>query len=390
LITWAVILSIPSALVDIRLPIAGLRLDFFYVPLVAVGAVLSRDRKVVYRLLLTIALLGAAAAVMGIAQSILGPSFLAPSGITPGLDNLGTARKTLGGETFVRPSGPFVDPGRFGHVMLVAMAAGLAAVVMRQGRQRLLPAAAVALCAGGAIVSGGRTPVIIAVALLLITILAPLYADRRPNFGRAIILAIVTFITIAAIAALAPVVLRTRTDFYTETLDPRSSNNEWTSRWISYSGDALEGLTYGGLIGQGTGEESLGKQYIVNGGRSNVGLYLVESGYGSLATEWGVIGIMLWIYFVFSWLGHGVFSVRRSRGSPLGAPVFVLQGWNMILLLVMFFAGLQVFQNYLTNAFLWLFSGIIFAAPLVGERDRALEVAARSAPLRDPSVPVDL
>ena len=380
LITWALILSIPSFFVDFRLPIAGLRLDFFYVPLVAVGAVLARDRKMIYRVLLVVALLGAGAATLGIAQTVVGPDFLAPSEVTPGLDNLGSTRKTVSGEEFVKPSGPFVDPGRFGHVMLVAMSAGLAATVMRHGRKRLLPALATAACAGGAVVSGGRTPVLVAIALLLIAFLAPLYAEHRTNFGRAIILAIVTFIVIAAIAAIAPSVLRTRTSYYSATLDPRSSNSEWTERWISYSGDAFEGISYGGLLGRGTGQESLGKQYIVGGANaSNVGLYLVESGYGSLATEWGLIGIIMWVVFVASWLGHGITSVRGARGSELGAAVFVLQGWNMILLLVMFFAGLQVFQNYLTNAFLWLFSGIIFAAPFAVRQERA-EAALRQSP----------
>ncbi len=374
LITWAVVMSVPSLLVDWRLPLLGLRLDFFYVPLVIVGAIVARDRTLVYRLLLWIAILSAIAAGLGIVQAIIGPSFLAPSTVTPGLDNLVTVKKTFGGLEVYRPSGPFVDPGRFGAAVIVGMASGLAAIQLKRKLAKVPGLIAVAVCAAGVWISGGRSPLIVGIILVTVAALGPTWTERRPSLTRIIPVAAVVVLVMVFLTFLVPQLLRSSSDYYQTTLDPRSPHNEWSSRWATYTGAVFDGIRVGGILGRGTGQESLGKQYLLGGSESSsAGLYSVESGYGSLAAEWGIVGLGLWIWWMVAWLGRGWSSVRASRGDPLGATSLVLFSWMFLLLVFQFYAGIPVFQNYFTNAYLWLFSGIVFALP------EMLESARRSA-----------
>jgi hypothetical protein len=158
--------------------------------------------------------------------------------------------------------------------------------------------------------------------------------------------------------------------WYSTTLDPRSANNEWSFRWDSYSGDVIRSLELGGLIGEGTGQESLGKQYLFGDQESSGNdLYQVEGGYASVIVEWGVIGVLLWLAWTVTWMVRQIRTVRATRNGPLPniGPVVVV--WTAFFLFIGFVVGYQVFQNYIANAYFWLFSGLLFgAAAKAGEK----------------------
>lgn len=381
LILWAAILMVPTLFQDWRLPIVAFRLDFAYVPLVLVGAMVARDQKGLYSVLAWIAILGAGASMLGIIQAVVGPAFLAPETITPGLDNLVTIRAVSGGGEVFRPSGPFVDPGRYGQVASATMVAGLAASLLKRGRRRIPALAAAGICAAGVWVSAGRSPLLVAMALILLAAIAPAWSEHRPGFTRMVPLAVVGMIVVVTLSVLYPLLLPSRATYYTSTLDPRSTRSEWSRRWSDYTEDTLEGIANGGLLGRGTGEESLGRQYLLGGANASAaGLYQVEAGYGAVAAEWGVIGLILWITWMVMWFARGWRSVRSSRGGQIGAMALVLYAWTFVLLGFQFFAGMQVFQNYLINAYFWLFSGVVFAAP-------ALVRSLASEQVEDPEPP---
>jgi hypothetical protein len=117
-------------------------------------------------------------------------------------------------------------------------------------------------------------------------------------------------------------------------------------------------------MGEGTGRESLGTQYLYGGAtRSSAGLHQVEGGYAGVALEWGAVGLVLWIAWSVAWVTLQWNGVRQARGSPLARAGVVLLAWTVSFLFVDFFAGLQIFQNYTGNAYFWLLSGILFAFP---------------------------
>lgn len=362
LIGWALLMSVPTLMVDWRLALTGLRLDFLYLPLVAAGFLLVRDPVNLRQVLLVLVIVGGASSVVGVIQALLGPSFLAPTLPTPGL-NLELVRGLPGQDAVFRPTGTFVDSGRYDSMTFAALATCLASVSALRGPARLAATCCLIASAAGIWVSGGRLYLLGAAVLVVVAILAgarPAGRGRHPW-------AVAAAVGLAAVAliALLPTVYGSRLDWYTSTLDPRSPFNEWNFRRDSYSGDVLHGVQLGGLIGAGTGEQSLGKQYLLGtAGVPGAGNYLVEGGYASVAIEWGLVGLTLWLAWSLFWTWRQLVVVRSVRNGPLGPGGFVLFGWIVFFLFIHFIAGYQVFQNYVGNAYFWLFSGILFGAPL--------------------------
>jgi hypothetical protein len=364
LLAWAVVMGVPSGLQDWRVPLIGLRLDFMYAPLVAAGFVIGRDSDRLRRWISGLAVLGSAAAAIGIVQAVVGPDFLAPSEPTPGLGLLVTVRGLPESGPVYRPSGTFVSSGRFASMAIVALVLSLAAIIARRGRLRLRDLLAVSAAAGAVWVSGGRAGFLAGAAILALAVAAPRFAERRPSSTRALAVTASVVAALAAIALLAPALLSSRAVWYRETLDPRSARNEWAFRFSSYGGSTIHGIRTGGLMGHGTGTQSLGLQYIYGGEeRSPRGLYEVEGGYASVAMEWGMIGLGLWLVWSVIWARRQWQAVKEARGTRLAAGGLVLFGSTLFFLFFGFLGGLQGFQNFLANAYFWLLSGTVFALP---------------------------
>lgn len=370
LVVWAGVMSIPSAFEDWRLPLVGLRLDFSYAPLVMAGFLIAREPGSLRRWLRGLTLLAGAASAVGIAQAVLGPEFLSPQLPTPGLGHLVLIRGLPESGPVYRPTGTFVDPGRFAWMALVGLAISLAAFALG-GRERVAVVAGVLAAAGAVWVSGGRAVFVAGAFLVAIAAVGVPYAPRRPALRRRVAVAASAVAAVALLAGLFPQLFSTRLAWYRETLDPRSLQNEWASRWHAYGGDTLRGIAIGGLLGQGTGRESLGKQYLYGAeARSPAGLSQVEGGYASVAVEWGVVGLALWVGWSLAWVRRQWRMVQAARGTPLASAGLVLFGWMLSFLFFGFFVGFQVFQNYLANAYFWLLSGVLFALPLAAEAQR--------------------
>jgi hypothetical protein len=364
LIAWAVVMSVPTGLQDWRLPLIGLRLDFLYVPLVVLGYQMARSAGGLQRWLVTLAILGGAASAVGIVQAVVGPSFLAPGEPTPGLGHLVLIRGLPQSGAVYRPTGTFVDPGRFDSMALMALAVGLAAALATKGRRRRWATVASLCAAGGVWVSGGRAGFLAGLALVTIAGVGTAPAEGRPVLGKATRVAVIAVASLVVLATFQPILFHSRLLWYQATLDPWSQENEWASRWNAYSADTLRGVVLGGLIGQGTGQESLGKQYLYGGSdRSPVGLYQIEGGYAAVGVEWGVMGLILWIGWSLAWARRQWRAMRLSRGSPQATAGLVLFSWVLFFLFFNFFGGLQGFQNYVANAYFWLLSGVTFALP---------------------------
>jgi hypothetical protein len=372
LFVWALVMSIPSAMVDWRLPIVGLRVDFLYAPLVVVGYVIAQDRRELVRWVTWLAVVTALASSVGLVQATIGPEFLRPAVATPGLERLELTRYTVGATEVFRPVGTFVEPGRFLSMALVGLTVSLGALLVTHGRRRVVAGACVFVNLVAVWTSGGRTGVLWGAVLLAAAGLAPALAERRPTVSRAVVLAAGLVISLAILNYVAPSLISSRAEFYATTLDPGASTNEWAFRWTNYSRDTLRGISLGGVIGTGTGTESLGKQYIQGGpGYDAPGLYLVEAGYGSVAIEWGLVGLMLWLCWTISWTVRMVARLVASLGDRIAAFGMVVITWFVFLMFVAFYGTIANFQNYINNVFLWFLSGMVFALPVAAARLRA-------------------
>jgi hypothetical protein len=362
LVAWALIMSVPTAWQDWRIPLIGLRLDFMYAPLVVAGFALGSSRASLRRWLLIASAIAAAVSVIGIIQATIGPSFLAASRETPGLR--GDLFRVVGNTLVYRPTATFVEPGRFAAFAVLGLAMSLAALTMTHGRRRMVAAVCAALNGGGVWVSGGRAGLVVGVALVLFAAMAGPLAEGRLAMTRAMTLVAVIAAALVVLAAAIPGVIGDRLEWYSETLDPRSPNSEWSYRIDAYVNSTRLGTEFGGMFGRGTGTESIGKQYLSGDPNSIEGRYLVEGGYASIAVEWGIFGLALWIAWSSSWVARQWAAINAARGHRSAAAGFILFGWMLFFLFLNFFGGLAGFQNYIANLYFWLLSGMIFALPL--------------------------
>ena len=136
-------------------------------------------------------------------------------------------------------------------------------------------------------------------------------------------------------------------------------------------------------LGRASVDSWLGKAVPVRGTRS-----IPKSGFTgskvatlSVAQEWGAVGLVLWILWSVTWLRRQYRAVSSSRPSDAAAAGIVLLGWVATFLVVLFFSGFQVFQNYVSNAYFWLLSGVIFALPI--DRGASVFIAQDDGRRRD-------
>ncbi len=61
------------------------------------------------------------------------------------------------------------------------------------------------------------------------------------------------------------------------------------------------------------------------------------------------------------WSAWGV--VRKLRGSPWFPLAFMIFWYAFLLLLPLTFQGIQAYQDFILNAYLWLLLGVLFRLP---------------------------
>ena len=117
--------------------------------------------------------------------------------------------------------------------------------------------------------------------------------------------------------------------------------------------------------GYGIGTAALGTQYVArifNAKPPGVG---VESGYGTLVVEMGIGGLLLWIVMSLAITVSAWKVVKKLKGSPLFPVGFVLFWYALFLLFPQTFGGMQAYEDFLLNAYLWLLLGVLFRLPTV-------------------------
>jgi hypothetical protein len=132
------------------------------------------------------------------------------------------------------------------------------------------------------------------------------------------------------------------------------------------------------VMGHGIGAASLGVQYvtrILGIPPPEVG---VESGFGVVILELGILGLLLWIV----WTTKVVFDcwsvVRKLKETPYFPVAFAILWFTFILLFLDTFGGFQAFENYINNAYLWLLLGILFRLPSLSVEDVVVNQTTKS------------
>src|SRR5205807_3829655 len=114
----------------------GLRMYFFYIPLLFVGYALLRDERDLRRFLAFNLVLATVIGGLGIVQGIVGLDFLNPPELAPELNLARLVKQApITGELVPPPASVFVSSGRFAWYMLVMFLLGAGAVAYLLARR---------------------------------------------------------------------------------------------------------------------------------------------------------------------------------------------------------------------------------------------------------------
>jgi hypothetical protein len=380
--------------------ILGLKLYFLYVPLMYLGYALVDSERELRRFFMFNAVLLLIVGGLGIAQSIIGPSFLNPATLQDEIRELSTLYRVspITGQMAYRPTSVFVSTGRFQNLIIpswIVIIGFCGYLLLRSKKGRIVGFGTVGVLAGAALMStsrgvvmwcGGSTLVILAAFLWG----APWKQKEVTRVLRSIQrVALLGGLTILALSLVFPEEVGSRLAIYSETLSPYSTASELVARTRDYPlRNFLQSFeTPRWMYGYGIGTASLGVQYvsrILNAPRTNVA---VENGYGQLVVEMGPLGLLLWILLGAALALSAWKLVKRLRGSPYFPVAFGIFWFAFMLFFPMGYNSLIFYQDFLISAYFWILVGILYRLPALAVNPLVAESepARRRVVIRDPA-----
>jgi hypothetical protein len=356
--------------------VLGFKVYFYYVPLMFLGYAVIRHEEDLRKFLEVNALLAAVISSLGIAQGIFGNSFLNPANLAPELQYLGNLYKKtpLTQQILSLPDSVFVSAGRYAlflSLMTFLMIGAAGYVVLSTRRSRTLIFVAIAVVGGAVLFSGSRSTVIYSMGgALILTVAFRWGRARRQRQTRHSLKAVRRSLAMAVLGLTAVIMIfpneaAPRIAYYAETLLPNSSTSEIGNRTWDYPiSELLQTFNEPNWVfGNGTGISSLSAQYVARliGQRPpNIG---VEEGYGTMILEMGILAPFLWILWTAVLLFYSWKVVKQLRGTRFFPLAFAILFYAFLLLYPSTFDGLVAYQNYISNAYLWLLLGILFRLP---------------------------
>jgi hypothetical protein len=380
LIIWFGIVQVLNpASPSIFFGLMGLKLFFYYMPLLLVGYSLFNSEEDLRRFFTLNLVLLVIIASLGISQSILGHTFLNPHVLQEDIRDLATLYRTspISGLSSYRPTSVFVSTGRFANFLSVGWLLTLGFtgyLILRRREGRILAFIAGVVTAAALVLSASRGAfmwgLINALAFSSAFLWGAPWRDREVIRVLRTIqrTALGVFIALFLLLVLFPDALRSRLSFYSETMSPDSPQSELAFRsWDYPVQEFLKAFTYDRWpYGYGIGTSGLGMQYVsrllhvtpINAG--------VESGFGAIIIEQGIVGLILWVVMSVAIVLAAWRVVRKLRGSvwfPLG---FVIFWFSFLLFFPYTYGGIMAYEDFVLNAYLWLLLGILFRLPRLG------------------------
>ena len=372
--------------------ILGMKVYFLYIPLIFVGYSFIESEQDLRKLFMFITVLFLIVASLGIAQSILGPKFLNPTVLQEDIRELSTLYRIspITGVTAYRPNGIFASAGRFENFLNIAWVVALGFggyLLLRNRRGRTLTFLTIAVIGVASIMSTSRGVFMYNAISAIIIVAAFLWgAPWRQGEARQILRAIqrtLLFVGLAILLMMSvfPDEISSRFVIYSETLSPDSPRSELVFRAHEYPLRNLmlafehERWPYG----YGIGTSTLGVQYvsrIMHAPPMGIG---VESGYGQLVVELGILGLILWIFLSIAISVSAWKIANRLRGTPWFPLAFVIFWYAFLLLGPKAYISFINYQDYLMNSYLWILLGILFRLPQLAQETIQIEASANLA-----------
>lgn len=366
------------ASVSVVYGVLGMKLYFYYIPLIFVGYALFETEMDLRKFFSLTLIIGVLIISLGIVQSVLGHTFLNPAKLADDIRELSQLYRVspISGLIAYRPNSVFVSAGRYANFLILSwlLAFGFSGYLLlrhRGGRKLAFVSLSVGFAGVGLCASRG----VLVWVVISAAVGAIAFLWGSPWRNQAITRILRTLQRAALGGCLAMVVLMftypeallSRVAIYTETLSPTSSASEFGYRAWNYPLDNfLKAFQYDRWpYGFGIGTASLGGQYvtrIMQVPPMGVG---VENGYGTLIVEMGIGGLALWLVMTFVIIFTAWKEVRKLKGTPWFPLGFMIFWYAFLLLFPMTFAGMAAYQDFVFNAYLWLLIGILFRLPSI-------------------------
>lgn len=370
---WVAIEAFNPYIENAIVPIIGVRMTLFYVPMLYLGYAFFQSDQQFRRFFLLVMALAACVSALGMLQAFVGLDFLNPES-APHL-RLDLVRQVPGTNIFVpRPTSTFVDAGRFSMYLFSMAFVGLgllgylhtARAVVR-ARDRFWAFAFWATVLAGLFLSAGRGAIFFlllsfVILYLIQLVLRPLPGSQRRAFSLSKVL-VAALLSVAVLGALSPERFSAVSRFFWETVDPTSPYTEAVSRPSAHWRDILYAFQAAGWIGHGTGSASLGLQYLkplLTEQQVHYYRYQIEGGFAGVLWEWGTIGLVLWLWWSLHLVAALFHRAKALRSTPFFWPAVTTACCIAVLLFPIFVMGVSTYQNYLTQSLLWFTVGVVF------------------------------
>jgi hypothetical protein len=353
--------------------VLGLKVNFLYVPLFYVAYVFAESEEDLRRFLSFCCFLIIIVAGLGLAQSIIGPTFLNPQTLQDDIRELSTLYRAapISGLIAYRPTSVFVSAGRFQDFLIVAWVVSLGFggyLLLRTRRGRTLVSITIGLVAAASLMSASRGVFMWNLGITLVVIAGFLWgAPWRQREAIRVLRTIqrtslLIGVGVIALVTIFPEALGSRIAIYSETLLPNSPVSELVKRTQTYPVMQFKyAFDYARWpYGYGLGTCTLGVQYvarIMHATPMNIG---VESGFGNLVVELGILGLVLWIVLAASIVLSTSKIVMELRGTPWFPLAFAICLYAILLFFPMMFVGASAYQDFLLNSFAWLLLGFLY------------------------------
>jgi hypothetical protein len=373
----------------------GFKLFFYYVPLMYIGYALLNSEAELRRFFTVNLILVIVIISLGIAQSILGASFLNPVVPADDLRELSTLYRVspISGEIAYRPTSVFVSSGRYANFIMVAwmLVLGFSGyLLLRHKKGRVLAFIALPITAAGAFLTASRGSFMWGMINAAVTSIAFVWgAPWRQGEALRVFRSIQRVamgigLGMVLLFYAYPDALLSRLAIYEETLLPSSPSNELVHRgWTYPIENFLGAFTYDRWpYGYGIGTTALGGQYVARFFHVRPPVIGVESGFGTLVVEMGIGGLVLWFVFSTAILFSAWKVVKKLKGSPWFPLGFVIFWYAFFLLIPATYGGMVAYEDFLLNAYFWLLLGLLFRLPTIALSAQFANTAPAAPPAR--------
>ena len=359
------------------IPILGLRVNFFYVPLIYL-AYYYLDTGERLRKFLSLAVIPCMLiSILVMVQVYTGHEWWLKFFGNPKMLPLYSIHTNIAGSLFHRPNGIFADAGRFIQysTILIFFAIGYHSILKTQ-KSKLVALFSIAVIFLSMIFSGTRSGVIIHLAGLgLIYGISSLTQLRKTLHKTMATLGVIALIAVGVTAysqIYSEEKMQQRFDFLVVTLDPGSEHFEVGGRGQMHLDEIKLAFDKAGFFGWGTGMNTLGMRYIIDRDAKINRLGGFEDGYASLIAEFGILGPVVWLIWIFHLIFCSfkiAFRLRMSKYAQLSLSLAVLHA----MIPVLHFIGRQIMHNYLVCIFIWFSAGMQFALPRIAQQESQRE-----------------